>query len=63
MSEPLRDLISAILLTALGVVGFVSTYDFADRAAAWPRWMWGALVVFSLMLLLEAANAWRRGRR
>lgn len=60
MNAPLRDLVAALLLIALGVAGVLSTLEFPDRAAAWPRWMWGALVVFSLVLLIDAVKALRR---
>jgi hypothetical protein len=60
MNAPLRDLIAALLLIVLGIAGILSTFDFPDRAAAWPRWMWGALVAFSLLLLIDAAKGLRR---
>lgn len=61
VNAPLRDLVAALLLIALGAAGIVSTLDFPDRAAAWPLWMWSALVVFSLVLLIDAVKAlWRR---
>lgn len=62
MTAPLRDLIAALALIALGAAGVLSTLAFPERAAAWPRWMWGALIAFSLVLLVDAAKGLRRRR-
>lgn len=62
MNASLRDLVAALLLIALGVAGILSTLEFPARAAAWPLWMWSALVVFSLVLLIDAVKGLRRRR-
>lgn len=48
------DIISALILLAISGYGVGESLTFPSRAAAWPLWMWGALLVSSLGLLLQA---------
>lgn len=49
-----RDAISAVILIGLGVLGLVEALSFPARAAAWPMWMFGLLIAFSLLLLIRS---------
>lgn len=59
----LRDGLSATAFIILGGYGLVEARQFDDRAAAWPLWMFGALVAFSLIVLVDAIRRWLRERR
>ncbi|WP_366655474.1 hypothetical protein [Fodinicurvata sp. EGI_FJ10296] len=48
------DIISALILLAISGYGVGESLTFPSRAAAWPLWMWGALLVSSLGLLVQA---------
>jgi hypothetical protein len=49
-----RDGIAAIVLLAVAAAGAIEALSFPADAAAWPLWMWGALAVLSLLLLISA---------
>lgn len=49
-----RDAVSALVLIAVGAVAILEAADYPDRAAAWPIWMWGLLIAFSVLLLVRS---------
>lgn len=47
----LRDAGAALVLIGVGAAGFIYSLGLPERAAAWPLWMWGLLILLSLLLL------------
>lgn len=58
-----RDGIAAIVLLILGVLGWVEVSGYPPRAAIWPKWMLGGLIVLSLILLFQSIIAQRKKRQ
>jgi hypothetical protein len=48
------DGVAALVLIALALLGFAETAGYPDRAALWPRWMLHALLLLSIVLLLQS---------
>lgn len=48
------DGIAAIVLIVLGVLGFLEVRNYPEQAGIWPKWMLGALIVLSLILLVQS---------
>lgn len=58
-----KDGASALILLAFCGFGFYQTTGYPAQAAQWPRWVFGALAVLSLCLLVSAIrNAREEGR-
>ncbi|MBL6929156.1 MAG: tripartite tricarboxylate transporter TctB family protein [Rhodospirillales bacterium] len=49
-----RDSVSALVIMAVSAGGVYSTFEFPQRAAAWPLYMWGLLAAFSVLLLFNS---------
>ncbi|MBL6945746.1 MAG: tripartite tricarboxylate transporter TctB family protein [Rhodospirillales bacterium] len=49
-----RDSVSALVIMAVSTGGIYSAFDFPQRAAAWPLYMWGLLAAFSVLLLVNS---------
>ncbi|MBC8158302.1 MAG: tripartite tricarboxylate transporter TctB family protein [Alphaproteobacteria bacterium] len=49
-----RDSVSALVIMAVSAVGVYSTFEFPQRAAAWPLYMWGLLAALSMVLLINS---------
>jgi putative tricarboxylic transport membrane protein len=49
-----RDAGSALAIMAISAIGAYTTFDFPQRAAAWPLYMWGLLAALSVVLLINS---------
>lgn len=54
------DGIAAIVLLALGVLGWIEVADYPERAGIWPRWMLTGMMLLSALLLVQAIVSARR---
>lgn len=48
------DGVAALVLIVLAGLGFAETAQYPERAAIWPRWMLYALLILSVVLLLQS---------
>ncbi len=58
-----RDGIAAIVLLILGALGWIEVSGYPPRAAIWPKWMLGGLMVLSLVLLVQSIMVQRKKNR
>lgn len=58
-----RDGIAAIVLLILGVLGWIEVSGYPPRAAIWPKWMLGGLMLLSLVLLVQSIMVQRKKNR
>lgn len=49
-----RDGLAAIVLLALGGLGWIEVSDYPARASIWPKWMLGGLMLLSFILLVQS---------
>lgn len=58
----LRDAAAALVLIGVGAAGFIYSLNLPDRAGAWPLWIWGLLILLSLILLAVSCRGFLGAR-
>lgn len=48
------DAIAAVILIVLGLLGWIEADSYPEQAGVWPKWMLGALIVLSVILLVQS---------
>lgn len=48
------DAIAAVVLIILGVLGWIEASGYPEQAGVWPKWMLGALIALSVVLLVQS---------
>lgn len=54
------DAIAAVVLIILGVLGWIEAGTYPEQAGIWPKWMLGALIALSAILLVQSLLKARR---